>query len=54
MTHIRRIPMYPTMICADKDYDGDSLGRGLLLILRSREIIPRSWYKLLAIILASP
>ena len=33
VTHIRRIPMYPTMICADKDYDGDSLGRGLLLMI---------------------
>ena len=26
----------------------------VILTLRSREIIPRSWYKLLAIILASP
>ena len=32
-THIRRIPMYPTMTRADKDYDGDSLGRGLLLMI---------------------
>ena len=33
VTHIRRIPMYPTMICADKDYDRDLLGRGLLFMI---------------------
>ena len=33
VTHIRRISMYPTMICADKDYDRDSLGRGLLFMI---------------------
>lgn len=32
-THIRRIPMCPTMTRAGKDYDGDSLGRGLLLMI---------------------
>lgn len=33
VTHIRRIPMYPTMICAGKDFDGGALGRGLLLMI---------------------
>ena len=33
VTHIRRIPMYPTMTRADKDYDRDSLGRGLLFMI---------------------
>lgn len=33
VTHIRRIPMYPTMTRADKDFDGDALGRGLLLMI---------------------
>ena len=33
VTHIRRIPMYPTMTRAGKDYDGDSLGRGLLFMI---------------------
>ena len=36
VTHIRRIPMYPTMTRAGKDFDGGALGRGLLLILDSR------------------
>ena len=33
VTHIRRIPMYPTMICAGKDFDEGALGRGLLLMI---------------------
>ena len=33
VTHIRRIPMYPTMICAGKDFDGGALGRGLLFMI---------------------
>ena len=33
VTHIRRIPMYPTMTRADKDFDGGALGRGLLLMI---------------------
>ncbi len=40
-----------------KRIDLYDIGDGLTLmnlILRSREIIPRSWYKLLAIIFANP
>lgn len=33
VTHIRRIPMYPTMTRAGKDFDGDTLGRGLLFMI---------------------
>ena len=33
VTHIRRIPMYPTMICAGKDFGGGALGRGLLFMI---------------------
>ena len=33
VTHIRRIPMYSTMICAGKDFDGGALGRGLLFMI---------------------
>ena len=33
VTHIRRIPMYPSMIYADKSFDGGALGRGLLLMI---------------------
>ena len=32
-THISRIPMYPTMTCAGKDFDGGALGRGLLFMI---------------------
>lgn len=33
VTHIRRIPMYPTMTRAGKDFDGGALGRGLLFMI---------------------
>lgn len=33
VTHISRIPMYPTMICAGKDFDRSALGRGLLFMI---------------------